>query len=257
MRKYIKSYILLFFLFISASLLNGQTGCDLLKKLSDDLASNGSTLRPYFESPANASAKGIKAWEALIDLPLLRTNVTKLQEVSDFAVAKNIDPSLVKTELNALSNYKGDLIKSFEISNGTLPHPLIPIRDGVIQTDGNLLGRLINGQFVPVGNANAAGNMDYVIMQSGEILLGSKHTFLSGGADVLAAGTVKFNNGTIKAITNASGHYLPTPGEGMNFLRLFKANGADISNATLSMYHDAGTLFKEILPSSPVRKLYD
>jgi hypothetical protein len=61
----------------------------------------------------------------------------------------------------------------------------------------------------------------------------------------------------IRAITNASGHYLPTPGEGMNFLRLFKANGADISNATLSMYHDAGTLFREIFPTSHVRKLYD
>ena len=198
----------------------------------------------------------VRAWDALFELPLFRINVTKLQAVSDFCVAKNIDPSLVKTELNALSNYKDDLIKSFEISNGTLPHPLITNK-GIVQTDGNLLGRLVNGQFVPVGNANAAGTMDYVIKQSGEILLGSKHTFLSSGADVLAAGTVKFNNGSIRAITNASGHYLPTPGEGMNFLRLFKANGADISNATLSMYHDAGTLFKEILPSSPIRKLYD
>ena len=84
MRKYIKSYILLFFIFISASLLNGQTGCDLLKKLSDDLASNGSTLRPYFESPANASAKGIKAWEKLIDFPALRKNVGVLDIAQDW-----------------------------------------------------------------------------------------------------------------------------------------------------------------------------
>ncbi len=156
----------------------------------------------------------------------------------------------------SLSNYKDDLIKSFEISNGTLPHPLISNK-GVVQTNGNLLGRLVNGQFVPVGNANAAGAMDYVIMQNGEIILGTQHTFLFGGVDVLAADTVKFTNGSIRAITNASGHYLPTPGEGMNFLRLFKTNGTDISNATLSMYDEGGALFKEILPSSPVRKLYD
>jgi hypothetical protein len=163
-----------------------------INKLFDDMAESEGLAR-YLLS----DLERVKAWDALFDLPLLRTNTTKLQAVSDFTVAKNIDLSLIKTELSVLSNYKDDLIKSIEISNGTLPHPLITNK-GVVQTDGNLLGRLVNGQFVPVGNANAAGNMDYVIMQSGEILLGSKHTFLSGGADVLAAGTVKFNNGSIE-----------------------------------------------------------
>jgi len=199
----------------------------------------------------------VKAWEALFDLPLLRVNPTKLKAVDDFATSKNIDASLVKTELNNLPTHKEDLIKSFEISNGTASPSTIPNRGRTIDTDGSLLGRLVNGQFVPVGNANAIGTMDYVILQSGEILLGFKHTFLTGGADVLAAGTVKFNNGSIRAITNASGHYIPTPDEGMNFLRMFKDNGADISSATFSIYKEGGTLFREIAPTANVRKLYE
>ena len=43
----------------------------------------------------------------------------------------------------------------------------------------------------------------------------------------------------------------------MNFLRMFKDNGADISTATLSMYKEGGTLFRGIAPTSNVRKLYE
>ncbi|MFT6335924.1 MAG: hypothetical protein ACJATI_002679 [Halioglobus sp.] len=164
--------------------------------------------------------------------------------------------------MNNLPIHKENLINGFEISNGTASYPTIsnkPNANGIIdiQTEGTVSAHLVNGQFVPVNNAVAGGNFDYVVMQNGEIILGSEHTFLSGGADVLAAGTVKFNNGTIKAITNSSGHYLPTPGEGMNFLRLFKGNGADMSTATLSMYKEGGTLFREIAPTANVRKLYE
>ncbi len=55
----------------------------------------------------SVGAESIKAWEALFDLPLLRTNVTKLQAVFDFTFAKNIDPSLVKTELNVPFKLQG------------------------------------------------------------------------------------------------------------------------------------------------------
>jgi hypothetical protein len=174
--------------------------------------------------------ESIKAWEALFDLPLLRTNVTKLQAVSDFAVAKNIDPSIIKTELQSLSGYKEDLIKGFEISNGTLPLPKI-INKGDISTTGALHGSFINGQFVPNGNALPNGIMDFVALPDGQILLGTKHTFLSQGVDVLAAGTVKLTDGVVKDITNLSGHYLPNPGETMNFLRVFKNAGVNIDQS--------------------------
>jgi len=251
---------------------------DLNTKLAENLISRIRKTAPYSGWPAatrrqfdldfaedyNAlkrveEGEWFEAWDALFDLPALRINPTKLKAVDDFATAKNIDQSLIKTELDNLPGYKEDLIRGFEISNGTASYPTISNK-GVIQTDGNLLGKLENGQFVPVGNAQAAGTMDYVVMQNGEILLGSKHTFLSQGEDVLAAGTVKFNvngNGTLSDISNASGHYLPTPGEGMNFLRLFKSKGVDTQNTFLSIYEEGGTIFKQVHPNANARKLYE
>jgi hypothetical protein len=55
------------------------------------------------------------------------------------------------------------------------------------------------------------GRVNYVVTESGELILGkSGHISLSQGADVLAAGEVKFVNGIPKFINNASGHYKPS-----------------------------------------------
>jgi hypothetical protein len=36
------------------------------------------------------------------------------------------------------------------------------------------------------------------------------HSVISGGGDVIAAGEVRFVNGTVRSLNNASGHYRPT-----------------------------------------------
>lgn len=61
-----KIIYIIIFLFITAGLLSGQTGCDdLLINLGDDIAEAGATLRPYFEDVANVGGKRIKAWKLL------------------------------------------------------------------------------------------------------------------------------------------------------------------------------------------------
>ncbi|MBN8605117.1 MAG: hypothetical protein J0M26_29240, partial [Planctomycetes bacterium] len=45
---------------------------------------------------------------------------------------------------------------------------------------------------------------------NGKLILGSKHHFLSQGAEAVAAGELKIVNGLIKLITNKSGHFSPT-----------------------------------------------
>lgn len=51
----------------------------------------------------------------------------------------------------------------------------------------------------------------YVVRASGELVVGrTPHTSLSLGADVMAAGEVRFVNGAVRSIDNASGHYRPT-----------------------------------------------
>jgi len=247
-----------------ASLWYDQTVLSARQEWSDtkSLHSAGTTTNWIAASTKLSIAKSavgiedIKAWEALIDLPLLRTNVTKLQAVSDFSIAKNIDPSIIKTELQSLPEFKDDLIKGFEISNGTTAFPKI-VNEGDISTNGALHGEFINGQFVPNGNALPNGIMDYVALPNGQILLGTQHSFLSQGADVLAAGTVKLTDGVVKYITNLSGHYRPNPGETMNFLRVFKNAGVNIDLSFLSIYKENGTIFKQISMSANERKLYE
>lgn len=82
MRHYIKTLIILLLLSISGFVTAQSTGCDLLKKLGDDLAEAGTTLRPFFESQANAGGKGVKAWEGLINMHTLRKNIDWLTRSS-------------------------------------------------------------------------------------------------------------------------------------------------------------------------------
>ena len=78
-----------------------------------------------------------------------------------------------------------------------------------ISTEGKLLGSISNGKISMYGKTLASGKFDFVVMLDGQILLGRKHTFLSGGADVLAAGELKIRGGNIVGINNLSGHYKP------------------------------------------------
>jgi hypothetical protein len=55
------------------------------------------------------------------------------------------------------------------------------------------------------------GKLDYIVSESGELVLGkSGHISLSGGRDVLAAGEARFVRGEVRSIDNVSGHYRPS-----------------------------------------------
>ena len=101
MRHYIKSLILSFLLLFALGFVSAQsTACELLKKLGDDIAVAGTTLRPFFESPANAGGKGIKAWEILKDVPqIIRTNTVNLQKLSRFIEVEGVDIAKLKSSL--------------------------------------------------------------------------------------------------------------------------------------------------------------
>ena len=59
--------------------------------------------------------------------------------------------------------------------------------------------------------ASYSGRLNYVVSESGELVIGrTGHTSLSGGSGVIAAGEVKFVNGQVKTLNNASGHYRPS-----------------------------------------------
>lgn len=118
------------------------------------------------------------------------------------------------------------------------------------------MGRYVNGKLEVLGNQKIAQKWDFIIKQNGEILVGRKHSWLSKGEDVLAAGELKFRNGNLVEINNASGHYLPTIEECSNFLRMFKKAGVDVNKATLTILKSDGNLFKQILPNSNARNTY-
>jgi hypothetical protein len=75
--------------------------------------------------------------------------------------------------------------------------------------------------------ASYSGRLNYVVSESGTLVVGKTgHISLSRGGDVLAAGEVKFVNGEIRSINNASGHYRPS--------------GESAQNAAQAAFQNAG-----------------
>ena len=116
--------------------------------------------------------------------------------------------------------------------------------------------RYVNGKLEVIGKTKIAQKWDFIVTTKGEILVGRKHSWLSKGEDVLAAGEIKYNNGKLVEISNASGHYLPTIEETSNFLKIFKNAHVDIENVTLTILQKDGTIYKQILSKSKERILY-
>ena len=135
---------------------------------------------------------------------------------------------------------------------GASERALIPNRLGTIDR-GILQGRIESGKFLMVGETKAAGTFDYVVTADGQILIGSKHSFLSGGSGVQAAGTLKIRSGKIVNIDNASGHYTPTQEEASNFLKVFQESGVDVSSAHLRIYGENGRLIQHVAPNAKIR----
>ncbi|UHO39756.1 hypothetical protein H5J24_06770 [Chryseobacterium capnotolerans] len=117
-----------------------------------------------------------------------------------------------------------------------------------ISTEGKLLGSIVNGKVIMNGGTKASGTFDFVVTQSGETLLGRKHTFLSKGADVFAAGEIKIRGGNIVNINNLSGHYVPGYDIANTYLDIFKAVNINVSKAHLKIYNSQGQVIKHILP---------
>ena len=145
--------------------------------------------------------------------------------------------------------------KSIEITFGN-KYYRIKIKNFNLSKDDWLMGRYINGKLEVVGKTKIAQKWDFIVTTKGEILVGRKHSWLSKGEDVLAAGEVKYRNGKLVEISNASGHYLPTIEESSNFLKIFKEVGVDIESATLTILQKDGTIYKQISPNSKERILY-
>jgi hypothetical protein len=70
-------------------------------------------------------------------------------------------------------------------------------------------------------------------------------SFLAGG-NVAGAGEIKIEGGRVKAITNKSGHYLPTAAEMVQVFAELESNGVDL--ATVDYYHlgSEGGLFDKV-----------
>ena len=70
--------------------------------------------------------------------------------------------------------------------------------------------------------------VDYVITDTGQLLLGNGHWYMSGGAQkVRGAGGMKVVNGIIVEINNHSGHYVPSPDEFHHYIQQLQRLLAD------------------------------
>ena len=70
---------------------------------------------------------------------------------------------------------------------------------------------------------NGVQDVDFIIDMDGNLHIGSGHSYLAGGQDVQAAGTMKVNSqGYIRNITNLSGHFRPTVSETLIILRYYR-----------------------------------
>jgi len=118
-----------------------------------------------------------------------------------------------------------------------------------VSVEGKLHGEFINGKLVMVGDAKAAGEFDFIVTAEGKTLIGSKHSYLSGGRDVQAAGTLKFRDGNIVNVSNASGHYMPTEAQAAEFLRILENSGVNVEKAHLIIYGEEGQILRHTTPS--------
>jgi len=120
---------------------------------------------------------------------------------------------------------------------------------GNLQTSGKILTPSIKNGNVSVGGKPLQGKVDFVITKTGEIKMGSNHTNLSGGDNVFAAGELKFRDGKLVGVNNASGHYTPTMEQGKSFLNQLQKVGIDVSEAHLNLMKSDGTSGAHIAPN--------
>ena len=125
--------------------------------------------------------------------------------------------------------------------------------------DGKIFGevKVINGKVsLTNGKPIPRGEVNFVITRDNRLIIGKRHTTLSSGDDVLAAGNISIKKGKIKAIDNLSGHFRPTVDESRRLPELFKNLGLDVSGANLKVYQIEHTSSGAALPSEKIIDIY-
>jgi hypothetical protein len=105
--------------------------------------------------------------------------------------------------------------------------------DDPFDPKGNIYGevQVVEGR-VSLGGRQVPRRVDFVVTQDNRLIIGSKHTTLANGEDVLAAGQLKIDgSGRIRSIDNGSGHYRPTVKESLRFPDLLRAKGLNLTGA--------------------------
>jgi RHS repeat-associated protein len=139
------------------------------------------------------------------------------------------------------SNFKG--------TSATSSKPVQLIQNKLpVSKDGKLLGTIQNGELKMLGKTKASGEFDFVVTEKGDVLLGRKHSFLSGGGDVQAAGTLKMRNGKIVNIDNNSGHYKPNLEQSKKFKEVLSKSGVNVNDAHLKVHDEAGKVIYHEVP---------
>ena len=87
---------------------------------------------------------------------------------------------------------------------------------------------------------NSIHDVDFVVDMNNNLHIGRGHSFLAGGKDIQAAGTMKVNSqGYVRNITNASGHFAPTVAQAKLFPNVLNKLGIRTKNAWVELgdYH--------------------
>lgn len=104
-------------------------------------------------------------------------------------------------------------------------------------SDGRVLGiaKIENGKIKANFKIPSQNQVDFVVDKKGNLILGKKHSFLSGNEEVQAAGTMKVVNGKVKAVTNLSGHYQPSLEQSQKFPDILRGLGLDLKSTKLEI----------------------
>ena len=173
----------------------------------------------WFANIVNALPVFTKVAVPNYELTFSKTENVKVESVAKIGM-QNFARSSIENENRFSSISKGEVWASVthskeqeNVVNGAgnwSAFSKIKMKITSIDADGWLMGKYVNGELQVVGNTNIAQKWDYIVKADGQILVGRKHSWLSQGEDVLAAGELKYNNGKLLEISNASGHYLPS-----------------------------------------------
>lgn len=206
-----------------------------LDKTTDNIAENGLTI----EETTNITAGLL----TVRFIPINKKSSTPTKKTNASTVKTKTKSNTSKTQ-NNVNKKPGTQSGDNTVSNKGITNK------GTLQTSGKVVSSEINNGLLIVNGSPAQGKVDFVITKTGQLKVGSKHSYLAGGDNVLAAGELKFRDGKLVGVNNASGHYTPTVEQSKNFLNLLKSTGLDVKNAHLNILNSNGTTDIHVAPNS-------